>query len=51
LITFVQSVILVLVALAPWTPVIALVLGGAIFVARRTMQRTIVRDQSGKTAV
>jgi hypothetical protein len=49
LIAFVQSVVLVVVALAPWAPLIALLAGGVWLVARRVGRRTTGSGDIAKT--
>jgi hypothetical protein len=48
LVAFLQTVALVLVAIAPWAPLIALFVGGVWFIGRRTVQRAVARNTSGK---
>jgi hypothetical protein len=49
LIAFVQTVALVMVALAPWAPLIALLAGAGWLIARRMLSRTTGRDDRAKT--
>jgi hypothetical protein len=51
LVSFLQAVALVVVALVPWTPVIVLFGGGLWLVLRRTVQRSSLGRQRGKSAV
>jgi hypothetical protein len=51
LLAFLQDVALVLVAIAPWAPLIALLVGGVWLVGRRTLQRAVTRAPGGKPTV
>ncbi|HEV8070259.1 MAG TPA: DUF4349 domain-containing protein [Planctomycetaceae bacterium] len=51
LLAFLQAVALVLVAIAPWAPLIALLVGGVWLVGRRTLQRAVTRAPGGKPTV
>jgi Domain of unknown function (DUF4349) len=50
LIAFVEGVTLLLVALTPWTPVIALFVAGLWLLVRRTSPRSRLGSEAGKTA-
>jgi hypothetical protein len=51
LVTFLQTVALVLVAAAPWAPLIALLVAGVWLVGRRTVQRAVPPTPSTKPTV